>query len=283
MNNKKPDSSVFLHMLRRDTFGKIGLIIIILIILLGIFAPLIVPYDPYTAYPDQARLQPSAEHLFGTDESGMDIFSRCVYAIRIDVFIGVTGTLISLFLGVPLGLIAGYYQKYMGQFILRTADLLQAFPVFILAMALVAILGNKVENIIYAIAFLNIPIYLRFVRAEVISLKGRPFIEAAKCAGKSNFQIMFKDLLPNSVRSALAQASINIGGAILITAGLSFIGAGVPVPTPEWGSMISIGAPLIISGQWWGAFFPGISIAITVLGFAFFADFIGKYLDPERR
>lgn len=283
MKNNTLKSSVFVHMLKHDTIGKIGLIIIIAIMLLGIFAPFIVPYDPFTAYPSQARLKPSADHLFGTDESGMDIFSRCIYAIRIDVLIGVSGTLISLLLGIPLGLIAGYFEKYTGQIILRSADLLQAFPVFIFAMALVAILGNKVENIIFAIAFLNIPIYMRFVRAEVIALKGRPFIEAAQCAGKSNFQIMFKDLLPNSVRSALVQASINIGGAILITAGLSFIGAGVRVPTPEWGSMISIGAPLIISGQWWAAFFPGVSIAVTVLGFAFFADFIGKYLDPERR
>ncbi len=280
---KKQKTSEFFYMLKNDKMGQVGLGIMFVVILLGVLAPLIIPYDPYTAYPQMARIQPGAEHLFGTDEAGMDIFSRCIYAIRIDVFIGVAGTLLSLLFGIPLGLIAGYYERIAGEIIMRTADLVQAFPVFILAMALVAILGNNVQNILFAIAFLNIPIYLRFVRAEVLALKRRPFVEAAKCAGKSDLQIMFKDLLPNSLRPALVQASVNIGGAILVTAGLSFIGAGVQVPTPEWGSMISIGAPLIISGQWWAAFFPGISIAITVLGFAFFADFLRKYLDPERR
>lgn len=283
MNKKHQKLSEFVFLLRQDKTAIVGFVIIGIVILLGLFAPLIVPYDPYSAYPDQARLAPCLAHPFGTDEAGMDIFSRCIYAIRIDVLIGVSGTLISLLLGIPLGLIAGYYEKTVGEVILRLADLVQAFPVFVLAMALVAILGQKVQNILFAIAFLNIPAYLRFVRAEVISMKQRPFVEAAKCAGKSDMQIMFKDLLPNSLRPALVQASVNIGSAILLTSGLSFIGAGVRVPTPEWGSMISIGAPLIISGQWWGAFFPGVSIAITVLGFAFFGDFIRKYLDPEGR
>lgn len=279
----KHKGSQFFNVLKKNRMAMLGCIIIIVVLLLGIFAPFVSSYDPEMANPADSRLPPSLKHLFGTDESGMDIFTRCIYAIRIDVFIGVTGTLISLLIGIPLGLIAGYFEKVIGEIIMRLADLVQAFPVFILAMALVAILGNNVQNILFAIAFLNAPIYLRFVRSEVLAIKSRPFVEAARCAGMSDLRIMFGELLPNSLRSALVQASVNIGAAILLTAGLSFIGAGVKVPTPEWGSMISIGAPLIISGQWWSAFFPGLSIAITVLGFAFFADFLRIYLDPERR
>lgn len=280
---KKNQRREFWYLLKKNRSAQIGVFIIIAVLLLGILAPYITTYGPETANPAHSRQAPGWQHLFGTDETGMDIFSRCIFAIRIDVFIGVCGTLLSLLFGIPLGLIAGYYENLLGEVIMRLADLVQAFPVFILAMALVAIMGNNIHNILFAIAFLNIPIYLRFVRSEVIALKKRPFVEAASCAGMSATRIMFVELLPNSLRPALVQASVNIGAAILLTAGLSFIGAGVNVPTPEWGSMISIGAPLIISGQWWGAFFPGISIAITVLGFALFGDFLRIYLDPERR
>lgn len=186
-------------------------------------------------------------------------------------------------LGIVLGLLVGYYEGIFGEVVMRLTDLMQAFPAFILAMALVAVLGNKLSNILFVVAFINIPIYLRFVRGEVLAMKSRPYIEAAHAAGMTPFTIMFKELLPNSLRPALVQASINIGGAILLTAGLSFIGAGVKVPTPEWGSMISLGAPLIITKQWWAAFFPGACIAITVLGFALFGDFLREYLNPERR
>lgn len=272
-----------LFLLKKERTARIGLFIVVAVILLGVFAPVIAPYDPVTANAALARMAPCAEHIFGTDASGMDIFSRCIYAIRIDVMIGVCGTLLSLLIGIPLGLVAGYYEGLIGEFILRMADLLQAFPAFILAMALVAATGNDVKNIIFVIAFLNAPIYIRYVRAEVLSLKKRAYIEASHAAGMSNMYIMFVQLLPNSVRPALIQASINIGGAILLTAGLSFIGAGVPVPTAEWGSMISTGASMILTGQWWAAFFPGISIGITVLGFALTADFLRLYLNPERR
>jgi peptide/nickel transport system permease protein len=213
----------------------------------------------------------------------MDIFTRVIYATRIDLTIGVLATLFSLSIGIPLGLLIGYYEGLFGEIAMRLTDLIQAFPVFIFAIALVAVLGNKLENVLLAITFLNSPIYLRLVRSEVLSMKRREFIEAAQCAGMSNFQIMFRELLSNSVRPALIQASVNVGWAILLTAGLSFIGAGVRVPTPEWGSMISIGANSIMTGQWWASFFPGMAIMVTVLGFALFGDFLRVYLDPERR
>lgn len=274
---------VFIRMLKKSRAGKIGLTIMIIVLFLGVFAPLIAPYSPIDTNAADSRMAPCMAHIMGTDETGMDIFSRCIYAIRIDVFIGVAGTAISLTLGIVLGLLVGYYEGIFGEVVMRLTDLMQAFPAFILAMALVAVLGNKLSNILFVVAFINIPIYLRFVRGEVLAMKSRPYIEAAHAAGMTPFTIMFKELLPNSLRPALVQASINIGGAILLTAGLSFIGAGVKVPTPEWGSMISLGAPLIITKQWWAAFFPGACIAITVLGFALFGDFLREYLNPERR
>ena len=273
----------FTYYLGKKPTGIIGLSLVLMMILAGVFAPLLSAYDPEEPITADNRMPPNLRHLFGTDETGMDIFTRVIYAARIDISIGLLGTLISLAIGIPIGMLVGYYERMFGEVVMRLADLVQAFPVFILAMALVAALGNKIENVILAIAFVNAPIYLRLVRTEVLSIKHRPFVEAARCGGLGNFGIMFRDLLPNSVRPALIQASVNVGWAILLTAGLSFIGAGVQVPTPEWGSMISIGASTIITGQWWASFLPGLAIMVTVLGFALFGDFLRGYLDPERR
>jgi peptide/nickel transport system permease protein len=273
----------FLFFLRKSPSGLAGITIIIVAILCAILAPYITPYDPEEPITIDNRMPPSGKHWFGTDETGMDIFTRVIYATRIDLTIGVLATLFSLSIGIPLGLLIGYYEGLFGEIAMRLTDLIQAFPVFIFAIALVAVLGNKIENVLLAITFLNSPIYLRLVRSEVLSMKRRQFVEAAQCGGMNSFQIMFRELLSNSVRPALIQASVNVGWAILLTAGLSFIGAGVRVPTPEWGSMISIGANSIITGQWWASFFPGIAIMVTVLGFALFGDFLRVYLDPERR
>jgi peptide/nickel transport system permease protein len=167
--------------------------------------------------------------------------------------------------------------------VLRLADLLQAFPVFVLAMALVAVAGPSVRNVIIVVGLLNAPIYVRLVRSEVLTFRERPVIEAAKCVGNSNLAILGHYLLPNNLESALVQASANVGMAILLTASLSFIGAGVPVPTPEWGSMVGIGAPMMITGEWWAAFFPGVAIGLCVFGFALFSDAIRVLVNPEKR
>ncbi len=273
----------FFHYLVRKRSGLIGFAIIVLSVTITLAAPLIAPYDPESPIPSENRQPPSAAHWFGTDETGMDIFSRVIYAGRIDLTIGIVSTALALVIGIPIGLAIAYFEGWFGEIVMRIMDVLQAFPVFIFAMVLVAVLGNKVENIIAAITFLNAPIYLRLVRSEALSYKTRPFIEAAKCTGNSPFSIIFRELLPVSIRPALIQASVNIGSAILLTAGLSFIGAGVRAPTPEWGSMIFLGSDSIITGQWWSSFFPGIAIAVTVLGFALFGDFLRDYLNPERR
>jgi peptide/nickel transport system permease protein len=219
----------------------------------------------------------------------MDVFSRVIFSARIDLVIAVLGTLLSLGIGLPLGVIAGYFAgtrgiwAWLSEGIMRVADVLQAFPVFVLAIALVAALGQSARNVILAIAFVNAPIYLRLLRTQALSLRERRFIDAARVSGSSELRIVFRHILPNAVAPAIIQASVNMGWAVLLTAGLSFVGAGVRVPTPEWGSMIAVGAQNMITGQWWPALFPGIAIALTVLGFALIGDSLELMLDPVRR
>jgi peptide/nickel transport system permease protein len=268
--------------MRSNPSAAVGTAILLLYAIMMVFAPWIAPYDPETP-TSQFRSPPSSEHWFGTDPSGLDVFSRVVYASRIDILVGVTGTLISMLIGIPLGLLVGYYRGFLSGFVLRIADLLQAFPVFVLAMAMVAIAGPSIRNVMLVIGILNIPIYIRLVRSQVLAFRERPAIEAAKCVGNNDRRIMRNYLLPNTIESALVQSSVNVGWAILLTASLSFIGAGIPVPTAEWGSMVGIGAPMMILGEWWAAFFPGLAIGICVLGFAMVADALRVLVNPERR
>jgi peptide/nickel transport system permease protein len=279
----------FLLVLRQHPVFAVGYVLIALIVALALLAPLVAPYDPETANADITLQSPSGSHLLGTDISGMDVFSRVIYSARIDLVIAVLGTLFSLAIGLPLGVLAGYFAgtrgfwSWLAEGIMRVADVLQAFPVFVLAIALVAALGQSARNVILAIAFVNAPIYLRLLRTQALSLRERRFVDAARVSGSSELRIVFRHILPNAVAPAIIQASVNMGWAVLLTAGLSFVGAGVRVPTPEWGSMIAVGAQNMITGQWWPALFPGIAIALTVLGFALIGDSLELMLDPVRR
>jgi peptide/nickel transport system permease protein len=280
---------LFLLVLRQHPLFAFGYALVLAIAVLAIFAPLIAPYDPEQANADVSLTRPSWDHLLGTDISGMDIFSRVIHSARIDLLIAAAGTLLSLVIGAPLGLVAGYFAgtrglwNWISEAIMRSADVLQAFPVFVLAIALVAALGQSTQNVIIAIAFVNAPIYLRLLRTQALSLRERRFVEAARVAGNSELRIVYRHVLPNSMAPALVQISVNMGWAVLLTAGLSFVGAGVRVPTPEWGSMIAVGAQNMITGQWWPALFPGIAIALTVLAFALIGDSLELMLDPVRR
>ncbi len=261
----------------------IGLLIVGLSIILMLLGPVLAPYDPFEANPSAVRQAPSSLHLFGTDPNGMDVFSRVIYAPRIDLTIALAGTALSLIIGIILGGYAGFYTNFAAALIERVCDLLQAFPPVVLAMALVAVTGQKIQNVIYVIAFLNIPIYMRLVRSNVISVKNRTYIEAGYCVGGTKRYVLFKHVLPNVIQSALTQASVNIGWAILMTSGLSFIGAGVQVPTPEWGAMIAQGASTIIMGEWWTSVFPGIAIVLVCLGFSLVGEGLQTFFDPTKR
>ena len=219
----------------------------------------------------------------------MDIFSRIVYAPRIDLTIALAGTTISAVAGSFIGAVVGYYQEGGGfgsfgaGFVMRAADVLQAFPVFVFAIALVAIFGQSLESIIAAIAFVNAPIYLRLMRSQVLAIRNMRYVEAAYVSGASDLAIMLRHVIPNSLAPILSQLSVNIGWSILLTAALSFVGAGVVAPTPEWGSMIAMGFQNIITGQWWPSVFPGIALGLTVFGFALVGASVEVLADPARR
>jgi peptide/nickel transport system permease protein len=259
----------------------------LIILLLAAVGPLITPYPTETANPSLRLLPPSGSHWFGTDENGMDIFSRILASPRIDVVIAMVATAISVLVGVPLGVLAGYFEgnrrraaSIMGETILRVLDVIQAFPVFIFAMVLVATRGANTVNIVAAVAFVNMPVFLRLTRSEMLSLRDRPFAEAARAVGNSDLRIGFKHLLPNALPPLVVQVSVTVGFAILLTAGLSFVGAGVAPPTPELGSMISTGAKFLITGQWWPSVFPGIALGLIVFTFGVVGETLGRVLQP---
>lgn len=263
--------------------------VVAIVVFLAIFGSTVAPYSPTTPDPSVSLQPPSLKHPFGTDQSGFDVFSRVLAAARQDLGIALGGTLLALLLGTPLGLLAGYHaggrnvRAVAGETVMRIADIVQSFPVFILALGLVAVAGPGALNVIVAVAFVNFPIYLRLFRSETLSIRERTYIDAARAAGLSDARILRTHVLPNAMGPALVQVSVSIGMAILLTAGLSFIGAGVRVPTPEWGSMISIGAPNIVTGQWWPSIFPGLAMGITVLAFSIAGQAVAEMLDPRRR
>jgi peptide/nickel transport system permease protein len=272
-----------LYVLRTNPRYMVGIAIVLLVVLGGALAPWITPYDPVEARLDHVLLPPGPDHWMGTDRSGMDIFTRVVWAPRIDLAIAISAVLISVLIGVPLGLLAGYERGFVGTAISRGSDVLQAFPIFVLAMGFMAVTGGNVHNVIWVLGFVNVPVYLKLVRAQVLSLREREFVEAARAIGLGKRDILFRELLPNALAPCFVQLSVNVGLNILLAAGLSFIGAGVPVPAAEWGIMIAIGAEDLITGHWWPSLFPGIAMGVTVMGFALLGEFFGEIADPAKR
>lgn len=279
----------FVRFTRRRPSFSTGLIIVAISLFLAVFGPHIGPYPTETALPGDPLQPPSWTHPLGTDVSNMDIFSRVIAAPRIDLTIALVSTAIAFIGGVLLGVISGVFgggkgaARYFSEAIMRGADIIQAFPVFIFALALVGFRGPGAANVIAALAFLNVPYFLRITRSAVLQVRERPFVEAARCAGNSEWRIAFVHVLPNALTPPLANISPTIGFSILLTSGLSFVGAGVPVPTPEWGSMIAIGAPNMMTGQWWTALFPGIALGITIFGYALVGDGLRDFLDPMKK
>ena len=252
-------------------------------ILLAVFGPLIAPYPPMQASAGQQLLAPSGAHWFGTDDVGMDVFSRVIAAPRIDLGIALSATVLALVIGTAIGGIAGYFRTWWSETIMRVSDLIQSFPVFILAMVLVTITGQEIWIVVVVIAFVNVPLYVRLIRAELLSLRERTFVEAAIVLGVPPLRIIRRHLIPNVLGIIINQASITMGVAMLLTAGLSFVGAGVRVPTPEWGLMIATGASSIVTGQWWPSVFPGIALSLSVFGFALFGDGVARMLGNRER
>ena len=252
-------------------------------VLRAIFGPWLAPFDPMKSNTAMALKPPSATHWFGTDALGRDILSRIMVATRLDFGIAVSAVAASFAIGSALGSLAGFFGGWWERIVVRIADTIMAFPLFVLAMGVVAALGNTVANIILATALINLPFYIRVARAEVNVRRNAGFVEAARLAGNSELRTLAMHVFPNVLPPMMVQVSLNMGWAILNAAGLSFIGLGVRPPEAEWGIMVAEGATYMISGEWWIAFFPGAVLMLAVFCFNLLGDGLRDILDPRMR
>jgi len=271
------------HVLSENPVTLLAAVLFAMLVLLALFGPYVVPYDPLASNSDVALQPPSAAHWFGTDALGRDILSRVVVATRLDLGIAVSAVAVSFLIGMPLGLAAGFFGGWWDRIISRGADTIMAFPLFVLAMGIVAALGNTVGNIVLATALINLPFYVRVARAEANVRRGAGYIEAARLAGNGDLRLLAVHLFPNALPPAMVQVSLNMGWAILNAAGLSFIGLGVRPPEPEWGILVAEGAQFIVSGEWWVSFFPGMALMLAVFTFNLLGDALRDIFDPRRR
>ena len=271
-----------LRRLAGDPVTAIAISVLMLLVLVAISAPLIAPYDPSEIDPLNALQHPSSGHLLGSDENGRDTLSRLIYGSRISLMVGLIAVSVAVVVGVPLGLVAGYSGKILDSVIMRAMDAILAFPAIILALAIVAVLGTGLPQIMVAIGITSIPLYARLVRAQVLSLKEQDFVMAARAMGAPVPRILFRHILPNAIAPIVIAASLGLAFAILAEAGLSFLGLGVQPPTPTWGGMLQKGLPRIYQAREL-AIFPGIAIFITVLALNIVGDALRDALDPKLR
>jgi peptide/nickel transport system permease protein len=250
----------------------LSLALVLLLLFLAVFGPALVDYEPLETDPEAQFLPPSWEHWMGTDQYGRDIFSRLVYATRLDLTISFSVVGLALIAGSLLGAISGFVGKGFDDVVMRVVDILQSFPAFILAMGLTAVLGNTVGNVILAIGVAYTPYFVRLTRGEMLRVRRLEYADAARAVGASPWRTLHYHLLPNAITPSLVQAALALGWAILDTAGLAFLGLGIRPPTAEWGVMVSEGAKNILSTQWWTWLFPGLAIFVAVFGFNGIAD-----------
>jgi peptide/nickel transport system permease protein len=271
------------HVLSENPVTLVAAALFVGFVLVALLGPLLVPYDPLASNAARALQPPSADHWFGTDQLGRDIFSRVVVATRLDLGIAFSAVLLSFVIGMPLGLAAGFFGGWWDRIVTRLADTIMAFPLFVLAMGIVAALGNTVGNIVLATAIINLPFYIRVARAEANVRRAAGWVEAARLAGNRESRILLVHVFPNALPPAMVQVSLNLGWAILNAAGLSFIGLGVRPPEPEWGILVAEGAQFIVSGEWWVSFFPGAVLMLAVFTFNLLGDALRDLFDPRRR
>jgi peptide/nickel transport system permease protein len=257
--------------------------LLVVIVIAAVFGPWLVPHDPLASNTAVALKPPSLSHWFGTDQLGRDVFSRVIVATRLDLFISVASVALVFLMGGIAGIASGFFLGWTDRIVGRISDAIMAFPLFVLAMGIVAALGNTVQNIILATAIVNFPLYVRVARAEANVRREAGFVQAARLSGNGEFRILFGHILPNIMPIMIVQMSLTMGYAILNAAGLSFIGLGVRPPTPEWGIMVAEGAAFMVSGEWWIALFPGAALMLAVFCFNLLGDGLRDIFDPSRR
>ncbi|MEA2333354.1 MAG: peptide/nickel transport system permease protein [Thermoleophilaceae bacterium] len=261
-----------------------GGLVLLCLVLVAVFAPLLAPFPEDAANATHAAngLQPpSSAHWFGTDQVGRDIFSRVLYGTRVSLEISALVLIAAVAVGVPLGVAAGYFGGFIDDVIMRVTDVFLAFPALLLALALAAVLGASAENATLALAITWWPWYARLARGQAASVAGRQYIESARALGLSNFRIIGRHVLPNSLTPVLVQMSLDAGGVIITVAGLSFLGLGAQDPTPEWGLMVAHGQAFFTT-HWWVATFPGVAILLAAMAFNLVGDGLREALDPKR-
>ena len=279
-NIKEFKYSIFL--IKQSPLAMAGLIIIFMLIAVAIFAPFIAPYGPEEHIWNENKLPPSFDHIFGTDETGGDIFSKVIWGARITIEIGVIVVGGGLIIGIILGAIAGYFGGYIDELVMRITDMFLSIPSLILAMAVAAILGKSIQNVMIALIVVWWPPYTRLVRGQILSIRENQYVEAARSIGASNSRIILKHILPNALSPMIVQSTMDLGSAILTAAGLSFLGFGAGPGAAEWGRMVSDSRNYFVQYPWM-MIFPGIAIFITVLGFNLVGDGLRDILDPHLR
>ncbi len=264
----------------RSPLGVAGFVIVLLSVFVAIFANFLAPYSPYEQHLDQSLRGPSAKHWLGQDDLGRDILSRIIFGARISLLVGFLTVGISALVGSVIGAISGYFGGWIDEILMRITDILLAFPGILLAIAIMAILGPSLNNVIIALCIVGWKGYARLVRGEILKEKEKEFVQAAKALGYSHKRIILFHLIPNALNSVLVMATLGIASMIISEAGLSFLGLGTQPPTPSWGAMLAEGRQYLLQASYMTTF-PGLAIMILVLGFSFLGDALRDALDPH--
>ncbi len=272
--------SDFVRRFFRDKVAVTGLILVIAVFIVAIFAPYIAPYPPDAIDPSHPLQPPSIHHIMGTDSLGRDVFSRMVYGARVSLLVGFVAVGISTLIGTILGAIAGYYGGWVDTIIMRFVDIMLCFPTFFLILAVIAFLNPGIINIMVVIGLTSWMGVARLVRAEFLKLKSQEFTQAVVAVGARDLRIIFKHILPNAMAPVLVAATLGVAGAVLTESALSFLGLGVQPPTPSWGNILAEGKDNI-EIAWWLSFYPGLAILITVLGYNLVGEGIRDAIDPR--
>ena len=280
-----PDTAFvsFRRRLLRNKLSFIAFCAVVLLVVIAILAPWIAPFDPNEPDANAVLQQPSWTHVLGTDDYGRDELSRIIVASRVDLLVPFVSTLLALLIGSLIGALSGFRGGWVDQIVMRIVDAVMAFPAFVLAMGLTAAIGSSITNLILVIAVTQVPVYLRQLRAEMLREREMEYAHAARTIGNPTWRIVFIHLFPNCFPPLIVQATLAMGYAVLTLAALSYIGLGIQPPNSEWGEMISEGASLMVTGQWWLSLFPGIAILVTVLIFNLVGDGLRDLLDPRMR
>ncbi len=268
--------------LKRNKTAMIGGYLILFLIIVALVGPLLTVYDPLKVDFGTRLLPPSSDHWLGTDHNGRDIFTRLVHGTSITLYIGFLSVVVGLVIGVPLGVLSGYYGKMLDSFIMRCIDVLLAFPGILLAIALVSVLGGSINNVIIAVGIFSVPGFARIVRGSTMAVSKLEYIDAVRALGASDLRIIILHILPNIISPIIVQATIRIAIAILIASGLSFLGLGAQPPTPEWGAMLSQGRSYMFDHPH-VALYPGLAIVLAVLAFNLFGDGLRDAFDPQSK